>query len=156
MLNSLPILLITCLYANDTAQTPAIVTVNVRETVVYVGSNAVVEISVDVKEGYHIQAKEVNDESLIPTTLEVERNEYIQVEQGFPPSKQFKLEGTDNVLQVYDGKFLIKLFLFPVAKAQARKYVLSSKLKYQACDSKSCLFPRVIKFSIPLEIKPKK
>src|SRR5258708_32271523 len=111
MLNSLHILLIAGLCAKGTAQSPAIVTVNVRETVVNVGSNVVFEISVDVKDGYHIQAKEVNDESLIPTTLEVERNEFIQVEQEFPPSKQFKLEGTDNLLQVYDGKFLIKLFL---------------------------------------------
>src|SRR5260370_34095099 len=99
MLNSWLIIFLACMYSNRTVQTSAIVTVNVREVVVYVGSNAMVAISVDVKEGYHIQAKKVNDQSLIPTTLEVGSNEFIQAEQEFPPSKQFTLEWTGKPLQ---------------------------------------------------------
>ena len=156
MISPLLIMLLTYLHGGDLLQTsPAIVTVNVNECEVYIGASTMIEIIVNVKEGYHIQANTVNDESLVPTTLAVEHNEFIQVEKVFPPSKPFKLDGTDNSLNVYDGKFLIKLFLSPVAKTERGKYVLRSKLRYQACDSKSCLFPRNVDFSIPIEIKGK-
>ncbi len=134
--------------------TPAIVTINVTESIIHVGVSAMIPISVEVKDGYHIQANGVNDESLIPTTLEVSDNKNIIInKQEFPPGKQFKLEGTDSFLNVYDGKFLIKLFISPVAKAPTGKCNLGAKLRYQACDSKSCLFPKVIDFLIPVEVK---
>lgn len=134
---------------------PAIVTVTVTESIAYAGVSSTIEIWVDVKDGYHIQANKVNDESLIPTTLEVTGNGPITItNQEFPLSKQFRLEGTENYLDVYDGKFPIKLFLKPDVKTKAGSYVLNGTLRYQACDSRSCLFPRVIEFSIPVEIKP--
>jgi uncharacterized protein len=136
---------------------PDIVTIQVIDSIVYSGKSNKVEIEVNVKDGYHIQANEVNDESLIPTTLEITSNEYlITRKQEFPRSKKFKLEGTDRFLNVYDGKFLIKLFIDPPKTAAESKYFLEARLRYQACDSKSCLFPRTINFSIPLEIKNKK
>ena len=133
---------------------PAIVTVNVTDSIVYVGISTMIPIWVEVKEGYHIQSNRVNDESLIPTTLEVSGDKNITIsKQKFPPGKKFKLEGANTFLNVYDGKFPIKLFLSPVAKTRTGKYILGAKLRYQACNSRSCLFPRVIDFSIPVEVK---
>jgi uncharacterized protein len=136
---------------------PDIVTIQVIDSIVYTGKSNKVEIEVNVKEGYHIQANEVSDESLIPTTLEITSNEYLTTrKQEFPRSKKFKLEGTDRFLNVYDGKFLIKLFIDPPKTAAESKYCLEARLRYQACDSRSCLFPRTIDFSIPLQVKSKK
>ncbi|MBI1767359.1 MAG: hypothetical protein HYR67_03165 [Bacteroidetes bacterium] len=155
MISRLFVISFTYLYGANMFQTPAIVTVNVNESIVYVNVSSVIEVAVNVREGYHIQANKVSDESLMPTTLEVNNTEFITINKiEFPPSKKFKLEGTDNFLEVYDEKFLIKLFHTPGAKTG--NYILRAKLKYQACDSKSCLFPRVINFSIPVEIEPKK
>jgi len=157
MVSRLLVISFTYLYGGNMLQTSlGIVAVNVNETITYVDVSTVIEVGVEVKEGYHIQANKVSDESLIPTTLQVNNTEFITInKQEFPPSKQFKLEGTDSFLNVYDGKFLIKLFLTPVAETKVGKYILSAKLRYQACDSKSCLFPRVIDFSIPVEVKTK-
>src|SRR5688572_20767743 len=111
---------------------PDIVTVRVSESIVYAGVSNRVEISVNVKEGYHIQANKVRDESLIPTTLEIKANEFLTVSKTeFPLSKQFKLEGTDSSLLVFDGKFLIKLFVNAVKNAPEGKYVLAARLRYQ-------------------------
>ena len=113
-----------------------------------------ISICVEVEKGYHIQANTGNDESLIPTTLEVKVDKNFTVtKQEFPPSKQFKLKGTDSFLKVYDGKFPIKLFLNPKTGLQLGNYVLGARLQYQACDSKKCFFPRVFDFSIPVEVK---
>lgn len=141
------------LTGNAQSTPSAIVTVSVTESIVYVGKSTMVSIWVTVKEGYHIQANKVNDEDLIPTTLEVNSDTRTTFKQEFPPSKEFKLDGTNTFLQVYDGRFQIKLFLSPEAKTRMGKYILKAKLRYQACDSSSCLFPRVIDFSIPIEVK---
>lgn len=144
-------------YAGSIPSSSDIVTIKVSESIVYTGESSRVEIEVNVKEGYHIQANEVSDESLIPTTLEIKNNEYLTIrKQKFPRTKKFKLEGTDSFLNVYDGKFLIKLFFDPLKTGAQSKYILEARLRYQACDSKSCLFPRTIDFSIPIEIKGKK
>lgn len=133
-----------------------IVTVHVNESIVQEGKSNMVLIAVEVKEGYHIQANRVDDASLIPTTLELNVDEGIVVSRKkFPSGKKFKLEGTDTFLKVYDGKFPIKLFLSPGANARTGKYTLAAKLQYQACDFQRCFFPRVIDFSIPVEIKLK-
>jgi hypothetical protein len=133
-----------------------IVTVHVNESIVREGKSNMMLISVEVKEGYHVQANRVNDDSLIPTTLELNDDEGIVVSRKkFPAGKKFRLEGTDTFLKVYDGKFPIKLFLEPGAKARSGRYTLAAKLQYQACDSRRCFFPRVIDFPIPVEIKLK-
>ena len=134
-----------------------IVTVTVGDSIVYAGTNAMIPLWVEVKKGYHIQANKVDDESLIPTTLEVTDDKNISIiKQEFPLAKNFKLEGTNTSMKVYDGRFLIKLFLRSAAKTQTGKYVLLAKLRYQACDSRTCLFPRFIDFSLPVVVQTKK
>lgn len=135
------------------AQSGDLVTVVVPETRLREGHTATVEISVIVKEGFHIQANEVDDESLIPTSLVVDGGDnIITVRDKFPRGKKFKLEGTDTFLKVYDGKFPVRVYLTPVVGSQAGKYNLPARLQYQACDSRTCLFPRVLEFSVPVEI----
>ena len=142
------------LAGNRQSTSPPIVIVNVKESIVYFGKSTLVPIGIEVKAGYHIQADKLNDESLIPTTLGVKEDKSITISNiEFPPSKKFKLEGSDLYLDVFDGKFIIKLFLSPIEKSKPGKYVLSARLRYQACDSKSCLFPRFVDFLIPVELK---
>jgi hypothetical protein len=150
-------LFVALMYIDAGSIAPDIVTVSVYESTVYVGESNRVEIGVNVKEGYHIQANEVKDESLIPTTLEVNTKEFLTIgRQEFPPSRQFKLEGTDSALCVFDGKFIIKLFVKSVNDAPEGKHLLTARLRYQACDSNKCFFPKTLEFLIPLEIKARK
>ena len=51
-------------------------------------------MEIEIKKGYHIQANKVNDELLVPTTIEINEDKNITTgRQEFPPSKKFKLEG---------------------------------------------------------------
>ena len=156
MTGRLLIILLICPASLLSAQSRDVVSVHVDESVLHEGKNSTVFIRVEVKEGYHIQANRIEDESLIPTTVEMNSNEKITVAGiKFPRPKKFKLEGTDMFLSVYDGQFLIKLSLRPSANASAGKHIVRAKLQYQACDSARCLFPRAIDFLIPLEVKLK-
>ena len=131
-----------------------VVSLSVEETVIYAGKTSRLKVFVDVQDGYHIQANRVDDESLIPTTLEVGSFEGITIDdQKFPPQKKFRLEGTNTLLDVYDGRFPITLFIKAMPGAPPGSHMLSARLRYQACNSQTCLFPRAIEFSIPVKIR---
>jgi len=130
-----------------------IVKITVPDIAVYAGKSSLIILDVEVKEGYHIQANKVNEEFLIPTTVEVVTDEDIeQGKQLFPVAKKFKLEGTNNFLDVYDGKFQITIPFKTQLGVKKGTYDLQAKFRYQACDFKSCLFPKTIEFIIPLTI----
>lgn len=156
MMNRVLHLLLTFPLVGSAVHNQALVTVTVDEAVVFTGTNTSIPINIEVMEGYHIQANKVRDEALIPTTLTVTDVKGFTISKHkFPSAKKFKLDGTNTFLNVYDGKFSIKLSLRPDTKMKTGKYVLRASLRYQACDSRSCLFPRVIDFLVPVEVKPK-
>jgi len=152
-IHQLLILLVHLLSLSNHTVAADIVTITVPETKIYAGKSAEIRISIEVKEGYHIQAHSVDDEFLIPTTLEVSGDErIIMTKQIFPKPKKFKLEGTKKNLNVYDGSFDINVVFKPQKNIQKGKYSIDAKLHYQACDSGRCLFPKTIDFIIELEI----
>ena len=130
-----------------------IVKIKVPEIVVSAGKRAVIKMEVEIKKGYHIQANKVNDELLIPTIVKIDEDKNITTgRQKFPPAKKFKLEGTNNFLEVYDGVFEIRIPIKTKTKTPKGEHILDAKFHYQACDNRTCLFPKSIGFSIPLKI----
>ncbi len=133
---------------------PDIVDIRVPEAIVYAGKRSFIHMEVKVKEGYHIQANKTNDEFIIPTTLEIKTPEGIRVEKTvFPPANKFQLEGTTTFLDVYDGVFKISIIVKTSKDIPRQKHVLQAKLNYQACDTRKCLMPKTIPFSITIEVK---
>jgi hypothetical protein len=130
-----------------------IVTVSVPVVVARAGEQSEFNLGVEINEGYHVQSSKVKDE-LIPTSVEFNSipgftfNKII-----FPSAKKFKLEGADDTLDVYDGKFSIKIVFTTDSKIKKDPHQLNGKLKYQACDSVRCLFPKSVDFSIRVEIQ---
>src|SRR4030095_1417264 len=130
-----------------------ILKITVSEVVVHAGKSSVIKMEIEIKKGYHIQANKVKDDLLIPATIEISEDKNITTgRQKFPPAKKFKLEGTNNFLDVYDGVFEIRIPIKTVAKTPKGEHILDAKFHYQACDNRTCLFPKSIGFSIPLKI----
>jgi peroxiredoxin len=131
------------------------VDVSVNETVAVAGKKSVVNVRVMVKEGYHIQADTVNDASLIPVTFRTTENEHFTIGNAiFPPCNVFRLEGTKNDLNVFDSSFMVGLPILPSAGIKTGRYLIKAQLRYQACDAKTCLFPRTIDLELPIIIRP--
>ncbi len=138
---------------NEQTNSDSIIKITVPEVIAHAGKNAVIYVYVVVKEGYHIQANKVNDEFIIPTTLDINADEIIITRKHvFPVGKKFKLEGTSDYLFVYDGKFKITTPFKVMGKIQRGKYTLDAKFHYQACDDKTCFFPKTIDFSITVKV----
>jgi|SRR5688572_11030185 len=141
------------LLAGKQPASPDVLKITIPEIVVVAGESSVIKMEVEIKKGYHIQANKVNDDLLIPTTLEIAKDEGITTgRQEFPPAKKFKLEGSDNLLDVYDGNFEIRIPFKTTKKISKGQHILDAKLHYQACDHRTCLFPKTIGFSITVKV----
>ena len=131
-----------------------IVMVTSRPVYVKANSQGNIFLDVEVKNGFHIQAHKVTDEFLVPTTLEIKQNnEFVIKEPIFPPSKRFRLQGTDSYLEVYDGRFEILSAFAAKKTVQKGIHRLDGTLRYQACDSVRCLFPRSVEFVVDITVK---
>ena len=150
---SLLILLSFSILSATSQQKTEIVKLTVPKIRVDQGNSSTIEIGVEVKDGYHIQANQLDNEYLIPTTLTIKGDTNIIVgKQVFPKSKKFRLEGSDDYWNVYDGSFVITILFKTTEIIQKGRYNLTATFHYQACDSKSCLSPRTINFSMPIEV----
>jgi len=153
MIYSSFIFLIYILSFDNQTDTDSVVRVTVPEVKVQAGKIAKINVHVSVEKGYHIQANKVNDEFIIPTTLEINTQESIITgEKAFPEGKRFKLEGTSDYLLVYDGNFKITIPFKTDKKIQKGRYKLEGKLHYQACDAKTCFFPKTVAFSVAIKV----
>jgi hypothetical protein len=147
------ILLLYALPGNGQVVNDSIVKLAAPEVIVNAGKEGLISVLVSVKNGYHIQANKVNNEFIIPTTLELDTIECIAVKgQSFPSSKRIRLEGSTDYLPVYDGNFKIFIPFKVSGTAKSGEYNLEGRLKYQACDDKTCFFPRSIVFIIVIKV----
>jgi hypothetical protein len=148
------LLLLNSLMVSNQTTADEIVKVSVPTVNVKAGNHFDVNVLIEIKNEYHIQAHEVTDEFIIPTTLEINASkEFTIKKQVFPSSKKFKLKGTNKYLDVYDGKFEIRTVFTLQKEIQRKVHHLNGKLNYQACDSMRCLFPRNINFSIDVDVR---
>lgn len=154
MMNWAIIIVPVFLLMGDDKSVPAdILKISVPEIVVSAGKGTVIKIQVEIKKGYHIQANKVNDELLVPATVKIEEDKNITTgRQEFPRVKKIKLEGTDDFLDVYDGIFEIRIPFKTIGTIPKGKYILNAELHYQACDNKTCLFPKSLEFSISIKV----
>lgn len=133
-------------YSND------IVELTVPRTSVEIGKSSELYINVAVKEGLHLQANSVEEEFLIPTTLEVTSQENLVAERHeFPLGKIFVLNGTTDVWKVYDGEFKVRIVVTATGACVGDRF-LRATLRYQACDAKRCFSPGTLDFVIPVTI----
>lgn len=119
-------------------QAGEIVSVRSGETVITPGAKNMATIVVQVKEGYHIQANKVSNESLVPATLTIVGAGPFHIGQAiFPPYKLFRLEGTTNDLNIFDSVFSIQLPISAPGAIKPGRYVIKARFRYQACDART-------------------
>lgn len=128
-----------------------IVSIRTEKVTIGVNEEAFVILNVSVRDGYHILSNDTGND-LIPTTVDFEDVLGVEVLPAkFPEGRKFRLEGTDDFLDVYDGDFEIRIPI-KVVTLRAGNYLLQGELRYQACDAKRCLFPKGLPFTVDLII----
>jgi thiol:disulfide interchange protein DsbD len=107
------------------------------------GSTTRVALTVTLPEGLHVQSDQPRDPSLIPTVLTIEPPAGIRVTSlVFPHPQDFKLEGQEEPLAVFERDFVVGAELSLESAVPAGEVVIPARLRYQACDDKVCFQPR--------------
>jgi DsbC/DsbD-like thiol-disulfide interchange protein len=133
---------------------PPTVSVRVPEAVKLVyGELVETQVSITVAEGYHLQANPASEDYLVPTRLDLKTPAGVTVSKiTYPPGKPYRLNGANNDLKTYDGNFEIGLLLKASRVARPGKHVLEGRLHYQACDSRTCLFPTSVSLTLTVNV----
>jgi DsbC/DsbD-like thiol-disulfide interchange protein len=101
---------------------------------------------------WHINANPVNDDFLIPTTLEFrEDGNFKTVNSIYPPPLPARFEFSESEVFVYAESALIGVIIKVGNKVLPGIYTLKGALTYQACNVSSCLPPETV--SVEFKVK---
>lgn len=118
------------------------------------GGVGAAKLEISVVKGFHVQSNPASLPNLIPTTLILEKLDGVTVEAPvYPVGKPHKLQGTPGEVMAYDETFEIKVPLSASSEAKVGKQTLMGKLRYQACNEKTCFFPMTLPVAIPISIQ---
>ena len=117
------------------------------------GESKDLEISVTVAEGFHVQANPAANEFLIPLELELESDQELEVgEVRYPPAEIYRWNGTEEDLLTYEGTFAVTVSIRAQDSAASRTQNVRGRLRYQACDDRSCRPPATMAFELTAHI----
>lgn len=104
-----------------------------------------------IAEGFHVQSARPLDDNLVPTVLNFELPEGLEVKEIVYQEHEFiTLQGQEDPLAVYGPNLVIRVVL----NADREEHywgVVTGELTYQACDAVKCYYPRSYSFELELE-----
>jgi DsbC/DsbD-like thiol-disulfide interchange protein len=111
------------------------------------------KISIQLRDGYHVNSNTPSDDYLIPLRLTWSAAPLAAGETTYPKPQLEKYEFSEKPLSVFSGDFdLHSRFQVP-AGAPSGPNVLLGKLRYQACNARACLPPKTVEVRLPVEIR---
>jgi thiol:disulfide interchange protein DsbD len=116
------------------------------------GGTAEVALTLKLDSGFHVNSNTPSNPYLIPLRLTWNPGPLETVEVIFPAPRTEKFGFSETPLSVFTGDFEI-LTRFKVAAAAALgSGTLTGKLRYQACNDRTCLTPKTIEVTLPIDI----
>ncbi len=152
---SIPQMLVVVFMATASLAQPKILSTNVflSKTGVLPGEEIRVALQLDIEKGWHINAHEPLETSLLPTEVVLEMDPPFTLKEiHYPKPKRKTFQFIQGELAVYDGKVFIFMDLALSAEAAPGKGRIWGRIKYQACDDRSCLLPTEAAFSASIPI----
>jgi len=108
-----------------------------------------VALPFEIKQGYHIQMEEVEDDNLIPTRITFENDtEFEILDSSFDCLHLETVVLDKKASQVISHSFEVRVLL--KLKDHSKQSSLKGGLYYQTCDDFKCYFPRELTINIPL------
>jgi hypothetical protein len=151
-----PILGIACSRGgSDTTELPSVVVAveEIPEVLLHAGDSTTVIFPVLVSDGYHVQSNPASSEFYVPLALELEADSDMHIGRPeYPEGDPYYLEGTSDPLQTYEGRVPIRLTLGAASAASPGEYMIQGTLRYQACDSRRCLFPASVPVTLAVRV----
>jgi cytochrome c biogenesis protein CcdA len=121
----------------------------------HAGDTVRAALTVTVPEHFHVQSNKPRDPDLIATELTVDAPAGVTVKEiVFPAPVDFKLEGTSQPLAVFERTFSIGVQLALASALKPGMLDVPARLRYQACDDRTCFAPTTTAASWKVNIVP--
>lgn len=109
------------------------------------GSSFQIAVVMNIRPGFHVNAREKSEEYLIATDLKAEVPAgFTSGEVVYPKGKLETFSFSKTPLNVYQGKVILRLPLNALASAPLGEQHIPLKLRYQACSTELCLPPTTL------------
>lgn len=119
----------------------------------YSASDSVkIALKLTIKDKFHINSYEVNDPTLIKTTISVSSSKFKQLNTYFPEHEKLKFEFSENELNVYEKDIIVGLTFVSENNIENGTYEIPLTINYQACDDKVCYPPKSVTENIKVQI----
>jgi cytochrome c biogenesis protein CcdA/thiol-disulfide isomerase/thioredoxin len=106
------------------------------------GDDLRVALKVHLPEGFHVNANQPRDPSLIPIVLSIDPPSGVTVSEiVYPEATDLAQRGADKPLRVYERDFAIGAVLRVGRDVAPGDLMVPARLRYQACDESMCYIP---------------
>jgi thiol:disulfide interchange protein DsbD len=117
------------------------------------GGTVQIAVEIEIDPPWHINANELTDEFLIPTEIQFEPPQGIEIKGiVYPRSIEKKLAFSEVPLRLYEGTVYIGAVIEVSRDFEPGKTEIDGVLTYQACDDEKCLLPETVKVRIPVSV----
>jgi hypothetical protein len=118
------------------------------------GSNATLELSAVIDEGWHVYALEQLPHGPTPLRVTLDQNVIAVLANpasGSAPEKVYSASfGLDT--QYYSHTFAVRVPVHLSPDLPAGRQLIPLSVHFQACSDKECLLPRTLHLSLPIEV----
>jgi hypothetical protein len=116
------------------------------------GGTVEVALSVQVDGGFHVNSNTPADAYLIPLRLTWTPGPLESPSVTFPKPQKERYPFSTKPVSVFTGNFdIVTRFKVPPG-ANPGPALMTGKLHYQACNDRTCLTPKTVDVSVPVEI----
>lgn len=109
------------------------------------GSSFQIAVVMNIRPGFHVNAREKSEEYLIATDLKAQLpSGFTGAEVIYPKGKLETFTFSKKPLNVYQGKVILLLPVKTLASTPLGEQHIPLKLRYQACSTEVCLPPTTL------------
>jgi DsbC/DsbD-like thiol-disulfide interchange protein len=117
------------------------------------GAAGVVKFSATLSDGFHLNSHTPAEDFLIPMTLKWTAGPVEAGDVVYPKPEIVKVPFQEKPLSVLTGKFELATPFKVPASASVGPITVTGKLRYQACNDKSCFPPKTLDVKVPVEVQ---
>ena len=110
-------------------------------------------VVIEIKKGWHINTNPAMPDFLVPTELTLKSAAMAELSKVvYPKGEDFRMEGFDEPLSVYEEKVVLVGTINAPASAAGQTDEILLNVRYQSCNDRQCLRPTDAKltFKVPI------
>jgi DsbC/DsbD-like thiol-disulfide interchange protein len=118
-----------------------------------IGATVDAKVSLQLRQGYHVNSNTPSDEYLIPLKLTWNTGGPLEAAAvTYPKPRLEKYSFSEKPLSVFSGMFDLAVHFKVPAGAVQGPAAVSGKLRYQACNENMCLPPKDLPVTLQIDI----